>query len=287
MIEAHRLELSLEQQAKPLVERFPREVGLQIVTGIEKSLSTGLALAAGQRAEAVEASGNRRDEPPFAAAIGGNGPKQGWAGLVGAVRAAQPLDRRVSTPTGLEEIVNAASLIERVEAGMIAPSRAAGVGKDQDALFAAHEAVGLREVRARAAPFDPLTALGIDDDPPTATRHLGHCLRPEMPDDMIERRADHRQRTELLEELVAHGHRFPAQHGLPSLVDHRFRAHRAAIVGIGAHLAHRKGRRQIVDQEFFAVAVYVERGGGRRRFPSVFHDFTPDNMRARGCAETG
>jgi hypothetical protein len=34
---------------------------------------------------------------------------------------------------------------------------------------------------------------------------------------------------------------------------------------------------------FFAVAVYVERGGGRRRFPSVFHDFTPDNMRVRGC----
>jgi hypothetical protein len=33
---------------------------------------------------------------------------------------------------------------------------------------------------------------------------------------------------------------------------------------------------------FFAVAVYVERGGGRRRFPSVFHDFTPDNMRVRG-----
>ena len=28
---------------------------------------------------------------------------------------------------------------------------------------------------------------------------------------------------------------------------------------------------------FFAVAVYVERGGRRRRFPSVFHDFTPDN----------
>jgi hypothetical protein len=33
---------------------------------------------------------------------------------------------------------------------------------------------------------------------------------------------------------------------------------------------------------FFAVAVYVECGGGRRRFPSVFHDFTPDNMRVRG-----
>jgi hypothetical protein len=32
---------------------------------------------------------------------------------------------------------------------------------------------------------------------------------------------------------------------------------------------------------FFAVAVYVERGGGRRRFPSVFHDFTPDIMRVR------
>ena len=33
--------------------------------------------------------------------------------------------------------------------------------------------------------------------------------------------------------------------------------------------------------EFFAVAVYVERGGARRRFPSVFHDFTPDIMRVR------
>ena len=32
---------------------------------------------------------------------------------------------------------------------------------------------------------------------------------------------------------------------------------------------------------FFAVAVYVERGGGRRRFPSVFHDFTPDNCLKR------
>ena len=32
---------------------------------------------------------------------------------------------------------------------------------------------------------------------------------------------------------------------------------------------------------FFAVAVYVERGGGRRRFSSVFHDFTPDNCLKR------
>src|SRR3546814_18704759 len=89
----------------------------------------------------------------------------------------------------------------RVEACVVTPPRAAGVGEDQDALFAAHEDVGLREVRARAAPFDPLTAVGIDDDPPAATRHLGHGLRPEMPYDVIERRADDRQRTELLEEL--------------------------------------------------------------------------------------
>jgi hypothetical protein len=33
---------------------------------------------------------------------------------------------------------------------------------------------------------------------------------------------------------------------------------------------------EVVQDIFFAVAVYVERGGGRRRFPSVFHDFTPD-----------
>src|SRR3546814_13298689 len=115
------------------------------------------------------------------------------------------------------------------EAGGVTPPGAAGVGEDQDAVFAAREEFGLRGVRARAAPFEPLTAVGIDDDPPAAARHLGHSLRPEMPDYVIERRADDRQRTELLEELVAHGHRFPAQHGLPGLVDHRFRGHRAAI----------------------------------------------------------
>src|SRR3546814_3660732 len=131
-----------------------------MVAGVEKSLPAGLALATGQRAQAVEAPGDGRDEPPFATAIGGNGPKQGRAGLVGAVRAAQPLDRRVRAPTGLEEIVNAAALIWRVEAGVVTPPRAAGVGEDQDGLFAAHDAVCLREVRARAAPFAPLTAVG-------------------------------------------------------------------------------------------------------------------------------
>src|SRR3546814_934650 len=55
LIEVDRLEFCLEQQAKPLVERFPREVGLQIVAGVEKSLPAGLALATGQRAPAVEA----------------------------------------------------------------------------------------------------------------------------------------------------------------------------------------------------------------------------------------
>src|SRR3546814_8154321 len=95
-----------------------------MVAGVEKSLPVGLALATGQRAQAVEAPGDGRDEPPFATAIGGNGPKQGRAGLVGAVRAAQPLDRRVRAPTGLEEIVNAAALIGRVEAGVVTPPRA-------------------------------------------------------------------------------------------------------------------------------------------------------------------
>ena len=40
-------------------------------------------------------------------------------------------------------------------------------------------------------------------------------------------------------------------------------------------------------EEFFAVAVYVERGGGKRRFPSVFHDFTPDKVSARGVSGDG
>jgi hypothetical protein len=39
----------------------------------------------------------------------------------------------------------------------------------------------------------------------------------------------------------------------------------------------REAVQQVIQDIFFAVAVYVERGGRRRRFPSVFHDFTPDN----------
>ncbi|OZA16923.1 MAG: hypothetical protein B7X90_16750, partial [Novosphingobium sp. 17-62-19] len=57
---------------------------------------------------------------------------------------------------------------------------------------------------------------------------------------------------------------------------------RPGIVGEDAHLPRRKCALEIIDDIFFAVAVYVERGGGRRRFSSVFHDFTPDNMRVRG-----
>src|SRR3546814_12084666 len=41
LIEVDRLEFCLEQPATPLVERLPREVGLQIVAGVEKPLPAG------------------------------------------------------------------------------------------------------------------------------------------------------------------------------------------------------------------------------------------------------
>ena len=60
--------------------------------------------------------------------------------------AAEPLDRGVGAPAGLEQIVDAPRLVPRAEAGMVASPGAAGVGEDQDLLVAAHERVGLDEV---------------------------------------------------------------------------------------------------------------------------------------------
>ncbi|PWS20825.1 hypothetical protein DKP78_26775, partial [Enterococcus faecium] len=73
------------------------------------------------------------------------------------------------------------------------------------------------------------------------------------------------------------GERLLAKDGLAAGVDGGSRAHVAVLVRVRFEQGHGEGVHQIVHHVFFAVAVYVERGGGRRRFPSVFHDFTPDN----------
>lgn len=105
---------------------------------------------------------------------------------------------------------------------MVAATGAASVGEDQDLLRAAHEGVGLGEIGAGAAAFDALTAACIHDDAPATPRNLGDGIGAEMPDDMIEGRADDGQGTELLKQVFAHLQRFLAEHRTAVLVRHRF-----------------------------------------------------------------
>ncbi|MCD8567962.1 MAG: hypothetical protein LRY50_06330 [Geovibrio sp.] len=52
----------------------------------------------------------------------------------------------IGFPAGLEQIVDALSLVPRGEVGMVAAARAAGIGKDEDALFIVHEGLRFGEI---------------------------------------------------------------------------------------------------------------------------------------------
>ena len=111
---------------EPLIElaqRRPRIGALQIVLGAEEPLPAGLALAARDGAEAVEAAGDRREEALLAAHVGGDGPEQRRGGLVGAVGAAQPLDGGVRLPAGFQQIVHARAPVAGGKIGVIAAPR--------------------------------------------------------------------------------------------------------------------------------------------------------------------
>ena len=106
----------------------------EIVVGAEKALASRLALAAGDGAERVEASRDGRQKTLLALDVGGDGTEDRRLLLVGAVRAPQSLDRGISSPAGLEQVMDALALIAAGEIGVIAAPGAAGVGEDEDAL---------------------------------------------------------------------------------------------------------------------------------------------------------
>jgi hypothetical protein len=118
------------------VQRVLGVDALEVVGGIEHPLPAGLALAAGQRAQCIEAPRDRAGEPRFALAVGGDRTKQRRAGLVGAVGAPQPLDRTVRAPARLEQEMDPALLVLGIEAGVIAAARAARIREHEDALGA-------------------------------------------------------------------------------------------------------------------------------------------------------
>ena len=106
----------------------------------------GLPLAARDRAEAVEAPGDGREKALLAFHIGGDGTEQRRLRLIGAVRAPKPLNGGIGFPAGLQQIMNALSLVPRRKIGVIAAACAARIREHQNALLVVHEALRLGEV---------------------------------------------------------------------------------------------------------------------------------------------
>jgi hypothetical protein len=106
---------------------------------------------------------------------------------------------------------------------VIGPSRATGIRKYEDALGVVHEGLRLGEIGRTRAVFDgeaiDAVRSGLADDPARAARHLGHQLRAEALDDLVERAMDRRQRRELFDQAITAGNGLAALHGLTIAID--------------------------------------------------------------------
>src|SRR3546814_11936930 len=103
---------------------------------IEQVLAARLALAARERAEHVEAASDGADEPTFALAVGRDGAEHRRHRLVGAVGAAEDLDRGVGAPPGLAQELDAPLVrCGATHVGMIRPSGDARAGTAEDRIY--------------------------------------------------------------------------------------------------------------------------------------------------------
>ena len=105
------LDLAPDQQHVELAQSVARVVAFQIVLGAKQALAAGLALAARDRAQRVETAGDGGEEALLRLHVGRDRPEQRGLRLVGAVRPAEPLNRRVGLPAGLQQIVDAQSAV--------------------------------------------------------------------------------------------------------------------------------------------------------------------------------
>ena len=177
--------------------------------------------------------------------------------------------------------MNTALLVLGIKVGMVASTSPSGIGKHQYLLVAVHEGLGFKHIGSGRARLEFLSAVSADSQTARPACHLGYLVNAEALDDGVQCGCDGRQSTELFDHSVPRSDCRSAQHRMAVCVDHRFGPWIAVFVDKYLHEPDWKASAQIIDHIFFAVAVYVERGGGRRRFPSVFHDFTPDNCLTR------
>lgn len=76
ILEAGAFQLPALEKVIPADQGGLGVLAFEIVGRIEQVLSTGLALAAGERTETVEPARDRRGEPQFALAVGGDRAEQ-------------------------------------------------------------------------------------------------------------------------------------------------------------------------------------------------------------------
>jgi hypothetical protein len=178
---------------------------------------------------------------------------------MGAMGAAQTLDRPVGPPAGFEQEMGPLLLVHRIEARMIGAARPARVAEDEDALEAAHEGGGLGLAGSGRAGLELLAPVARLDQPLCASRDLGDIVMAEMIEQPVERGGNRRQRAKLLDEIDAR--REPADYRPDCLlVVHRHRALGTGVVGEDAHLPGRKGAFEIVDDIFARAQVDIEFG---------------------------
>ncbi len=115
-----------------------------------------------------------------------------------------------------------AAVLDR-QFGVIGPPGAASVREDEDALGVVHEGLRLGKIGRSRAVLDgeaiDAVRSGLADDSARAARHLGHQLRAEALDDLIERAMHRRQRSELLDQAITAGNGLAALDGLAITVD--------------------------------------------------------------------
>ena len=245
--------LALEQQQIELAQRIARIGAFQIVLGPEETLAAGLALAARDGAERVETPGDGREKTLLGLDVGRDRAEQRRLRLVGAIGAAEALDRGIGLPAGFQEIMDAEPPVLRREIGMVAAPGAARIREDQDALRVIHEGLRLGEIRPAGAVLDreAVDAAGrcLSDDAPGAAGHLRHHLRAEALHDLIERAMDGRQRRQFLDQPVAARDRLAAQDRL-AVAAHRTRGEIALLVGERLVELHREAVREIIEDIF-------------------------------------
>ena len=248
--EADRFKLASEEQPEPSVEGVFGVAALQIIGRIKEILPAGLPLAARQRAKAVEAAGNRRDEAALAANIRRHRSKQWGRGLVGTIGPPEPLDGSVSPPAWFEQEVNAPRLVSGGQIGVIAAPSAAGIGEDQDALVAVHEGMRFGDIGAWCARLQLLAAIWPDNQPPGPAGDFGNLIGAEPFDDGIERGCDRWQCAQVFDHAVARRNGRAAQHGLTQFIAHWLGPWIAVLVSEDRHQTDWKAFGEILDHIF-------------------------------------